>query len=390
MADDFVEVKNPHLLDTDRLLAQRIPVGGPGHYKPCIAQLPNRELLVVAFRTIDEGDGKYREDNVLFRSRDGGRTWSEGIILKQLGREPYLTVLRSGAVLMTALLGHDRRNGFGYFPSYVHRSEDGGRTWMSLQLGEELLPPPAERETYKGNQVCTTRNVLEQTDGSLFLGVSVYGMRRDFMWRSTDGGKTWSEKYPSRIEDLPQDYPYGAFQEAWLWQTRSGTLAMIARRDHRLCPIPGRTFDVQKEFLDEYDCMVLYVSTDIGRTWTPARPLGDYGEHYPSILRLRNGRLLLTFTVRTLKPPLGLQAVLGTEEEAGLYFDFDHDRILLDTKTPVDLPSGGGFGPTVQLPDGTLVSSYSYRHAHRPETDLSSDVRTEVVRWRLPPGANPL
>lgn len=46
--------------------------------------------------------------------------------------------------------------------------------------------------------------------------------------------------------------------------------------------------------------------------------------------------------------------------------------------TFVGRSQGGGFGPTVQLEDGTLVTSYSYR-------DGDDRTRLEVVRWRLPP-----
>lgn len=53
------------------------------------------------------------------------------------------------------------------------------------------------------------------------------------------------------------------------------------------------------------------------------------------------------------------------------------DRIMLDTKTPDGTPQGGGFGPTVQLDDGILVTSYSYRGE-----DGKSHL--EVVRWELP------
>ena len=38
---------------------------------------------------------------------------------------------------------------------------------------------------------------------------------------------------------------------------------------------------------------------------------------------------------------------------------------------------GGGFGPTVRLDDGTLVTSYSYR-------DAGDRTHLEVVRWKLP------
>ena len=80
-----------------------------------------------------------------------------------------------------------------------------------------------------------------------------------------------------------------------------------------------------------------------------------------SLLRLQDKRLLLTFTVRDLRPPLGVRALIGTETDDGFEFDFADDRIVLDSKTPVGTPQGGGFGPTAQLDDGMLVTSYSYR-----------------------------
>ena len=77
------------------------------------------------------------------------------------------------------------------------------------------------------------------------------------------------------------------------------------------------------------------------------------------------------------KAPLGLRAALGKQVPDGVDFDFKHDRIVLSAKTPANLTSGGGFGPTIQLDDGTLVSSYSYR----TEDD---QLHCEVVRWKLP------
>ena len=97
----------------------------------------------------------------------------------------------------------------------------------------------------------------------------------------------------------------------------------------------------------------------------------------PAILKLADGRLLLTFTVRALRPPLGVQAVLGRERQGGFEFDFDHDRLVLDARTPLNQPSGGGFGNTAQMKDGTLVTSYSYRGA-------DDQTHVEVVRWKLP------
>jgi hypothetical protein len=99
---------------------------------------------------------------------------------------------------------------------------------------------------------------------------------------------------------------------------------------------------------------------------------------YMSLLRLEDKRLLLTFTVRDLQPPLGVRAIPGAETDDGFTFDMANDRLMLDAKTPVGQPQGGGFGPTVQLDDETLVTSYSYRGE-----DGKSHL--EVVRWKLPP-----
>jgi len=104
---------------------ERVPLGLPGDYKPCIAALPGGELLVVAFRYVDMGGGgkfcaggTFREAVILFRSNDGGRTWSEAEVLAGvLGREPYLSVLKTGDLLMTGMLGVECRNTFGFFPS---------------------------------------------------------------------------------------------------------------------------------------------------------------------------------------------------------------------------------------------------------------------------------
>jgi len=127
--------------------------------------------------------------------------------------------------------------------------------------------------------------------------------------------------------------------------------------------------------------MVLYRSRDGGRKWTYEEIGSHYGEMYQSLLPLKDGRLLFTFTMRAAVrpnvPPLGVRAVFGEKTPNGFRFDFRHDRIMLDTKTPKDKLSGGGFGPTVQLDDGTLVTCYSYHQS-------DNRFRCEVVRWRLP------
>jgi hypothetical protein len=380
---DFMEVRNPTSIKMDRLPAERVPIGK--YYKPCLAQLPDNSLFLVvevgndsSLTAQERAAGKHRIDIYLFRSSDGGKTWDNGKMMNELlGREGYLTVLSDGTLVMTVHQHPwDIRNNVGYCRSFVHCSNDGGQTWTTTPIESDNMPPESK--------AFNSRNVLELGDGSVIAiaTTSARGTSGDVIWRSHDQGRTWSEKYPARVagSGIPEGYPYGFFAEAVLWQARSGKIYAINRVDSRYFPPPHRStiqLDDNDKFIDQFERMILYGSTDEGRTWNQVGDLGDYGEMYPAVRRLRDGRLLLTFTVRELRPPLGLRAILGREEDDGFCFDFEHDRVMIDTKTPTGTRSGGGFGNTIQLVDGTLVSCYSYRGADEQS-------RTEVVRWHLP------
>jgi hypothetical protein len=365
-ADTF-EIINSAKLPGGKFPCGRIPLGEPGDYKPCIAQLPDGELLLTAFHQYMKDGGKVLEQTLLFRSQDGGATWSKPEPLELLGREPYLTVLKDGTIFITGhLLAQDIRNTFGYTTGFLHRSTDRGMTWQTIRIPSEEIKPRASNHT--------SRNVLELADGTLLIGVDYDGGGGPyFMWRSKNRGATWERDRKCEPADFKS--MYGFFGgETWLWAARSGKVWAFVRVDSKEFPIAGRAIAAKD---DQSDHFILYSSTDQGATFRRVQDFGDYGEMYMSILRLADKRLLLTFTVRDLKPPLGVRAIPGTETEDGFEFDFRNDRLMLDTRTPNGKPQGGGFGPTVQLADGTLVTSYSYR-GDDDQTHL------EVVRWRLP------
>ena len=369
-----IGIESPRELAGQRITGERVPVGVPADYKPCVAKLPDGRLLLVAFAPYQLEEGRKREEILLFRSEDGGATWSDAENLTTghglLGREPYFTVLRDGTVLMTVhFLSRDVRNPAGYTRSFVHRSADGGHTWSTTVAEPEGVAP--------GGSSCTTRTVLELDDGSLLLGVGSIGT--PYLWRSRDGGATWPERRPTVIEELGDDYPFPFLGEAVWWQAPSGRILVLARLDSQHA---GR-FAVEvddPEFgrSDNVDRLILYASDDRGRSFRPVEAFGRPGEMYPAILRLQDGRLLLTFTVRALHRPLGVRAVVGRETHDGFAFDLTRDRLMLDARTPPGVYSGGGFGRTVQLDDGMVVTSYSWR-------DAQFVVHSEVVRWRLPP-----
>jgi len=377
--DNFIEIRNPKKLPA-KIPCTRIPLGKKGDYKPCIAKLPNGELLIVAFDAshVKIGDG-FREDMLLWRSMDQGRTWSERKVIPLLGREPYFSVLKDGTLLITVhFLNQDVRNKDGYVYSLLHRSTDGGRTWKSVSIKSEELPKPAAKAwTY------TSRNVLELKDGALILGVSIPG-GRDYLWRSKDGGKTWDRSQESKFAGVDESKLWWPFMgETVFWQTRKGELLGLFRVDQKLFPpIKGTT--IPKEKGDSYERLLQFRSTDGGKSWNPEEFGSYYGEMYPAFLRLNDGRLLYTFTHRTAVAPnvkpLGVRCLVGRETETGFDFDFKHDQVMISTKTPPDSYSGGGFGPTIQLDDDTLLTAHSYAGPDHYPTDL----RIEVVRWRLP------
>ena len=366
-----IEIRNPKQLKKLHLL-DRTPIGEIGDYKPCIAKLANGNLLISAFRSDPAVTGeKLHEDVILFRSSDAGKSWSEAEVLKNLpGREPYLNVLSDGTLIMT---GHvhtwELINAEGICHSYLHRSVDEGHSWATTKM---LPDQPTQ-------YFLNARNVVELQDGSLLTAISGCNRGQDFVWRSHDKGQTWTHA-PTTIDGIPDAYDMPVLAEAVFWQTASGKILAIARIDSRHIPLTNGDLraDNQQNWMDHYERMILFESTDNGDTWEPAGDFGYYGEMYPAVLRLADGRLLLTFTVRAAVapqlPPIGVQAIVGEESHDGFCFDFSRDRIMLDTQTPTGMTSGGGFGPTVQLSDGVLVTSYSYRGS-----DQQSHL--EIIRW---------
>ena len=155
--------------NSSKLKAWQIPAVrtwfGEG-YKPTLAMLPDGEIVMLWLQAVNLPGNKYTERTPLWRSKDGGVTWSGGgIIQDMIGREHWLTCTSDGVLLTTcSLLVSDINNHDGYDQSYLHRSTDRGRTWQRTLVTVEGLPERNFRNP--------TRNVVELPDKTLLLGVA--------------------------------------------------------------------------------------------------------------------------------------------------------------------------------------------------------------------------
>ena len=384
-----IEVLNADRLPPDDIPAMRTPLGIANDYKPWIAQLKSGELLLVAFYSREvsakqKAQGKSRSERAVFwRSKDGGRTWSDREERPDItGREFALNVLSDGVILMPChFLRQDANNKAGHTYSKLFRSVDNGRSWKETRIGPKGFPRNAV--------TATDWTPVEVPDpaslgGRLVLfGVSVqHGQERApdnvYLWRSGNSGRSWGKSLnPDTAGWIDVD---GFFSQSTTYRAGSGKLLHAVRVD-RTGPhwlLPG-TEMIKQEAGDQGDRMMLWESLNNGASWQKHDAhgtFGTYGEMYPRFLQLKDERLLLTFTVRSNSSDgraLGLRAIISYDD--GDTWDFKRDRLVIDAQNVG--PSGGGFGNTIQLDDGTLVSCYSYR-------GKDGATHVEAVRWRLP------
>ncbi len=123
-----------------------------------------------------------------YRSSDEGRSWkqvqSAGSTL--LGKEPTLVCLRDGTVLLVT----DHPHGFR-----ISRSEDEGATWSTTMIGREYT----DEEPHHEPDFHSSRNVLEQPDGSLIIFVTIpealtgTGCSELWLFGSSDRGRSWQK-----------------------------------------------------------------------------------------------------------------------------------------------------------------------------------------------------
>ena len=321
--------------------AVRTRVGPRGNYKAGFSRLADGKLVIAVCREEPgyKADQSKRFFNIfVYESLDEGLTWVEIAKPGIIGKEPSLTALPDGAILLTAQHA-DFRPDAKRGDMYVCRSEDGGRTWQISKVPGGGYP----------------RNVIVEQDDSL-LWMRRKGNNLE-LCRSTDGGRAWQFS-EGLVPWDPKDV--ANFDEVSAVRLDDG--AILASLRHEIPGAPGEGFE---------DTMIAR-STDDGKTWSKPERFTNTAEVHVYLTKLSDGRILATYSNYHL--PYASCAMLSSD--GGRTWDRDN-VVLLSLSADLYV----GWAVTLQMPDGSLMTSYAITSYLK---EPPSTTTCEVVRWRLP------
>ncbi|WP_283134882.1 sialidase family protein [Rhizohabitans arisaemae] len=329
---------------TNRQLNETVPCA----WFPSIAKLANGDLYVAySYGTSHSNFSKIAAR----RSTDGGRTWSaRQIIVDDPAipdeKEPSLTALRDGRLLMTY---------YDYFPGrpnkhrrqvYLRSSSDNGVTWSAPTTLDSLV------WDFPTSQMASNGELVELDNGTLVL--PVYTMRAldgSIGWwgvhvlRSTDGGATWNRS-DERV--VMWDGPTGtiSYSEPALADLGGGHIVMLARTSSN----PAGTVRQSESF-------------DYGATWSAPVDVPGLHGHAPHFLKLRDGSFFLTYGDVS-------GGFASSRPVVGRFYDprrgWAATQGKMIYKTPRTNQSGWVYFPSsdmsypgsVELDDGTILTVY--------------------------------
>ncbi len=316
--------------------AVRTRVGPRGSYKAAMMMLPDGKLVLAACRR--ENAAPQFAIHV-YQSADQGLTWQEVGETPLTGKEPSLTALPGGGLILTAQAPK----------TLVARSSDGGRTWETGSVPGADYP----------------RNLIVQPDGSVLM---VRAKSPDWTGQGNgsplleigltrDAGKTW------QCSDGVVDWRETGFGEVSAIRLKDGRLLAALRRQ-----IPGTKGE-------GFETTVLTESSDGGKHWSAPRAMVRPAEVHVSLAELHDGRILATYSNYHL--PWGVFAVVSAD--GGKTWDLDH---------PIELALSAGYyvgwPVTIELPDHSLLTCYAIEAYAYSRQAPHENVVTEVVRWNLP------
>jgi len=293
--------------------------------------------------------------SLLARSLDGGETWTVEDPDNFVGDNGE-TKPSPGNSNFAAPGFAMRCNGGTFFISY-----DKGRHWQG----------PYKFPDFGLGQPLTSRTdyiVNGKNDCLIFLSarepmVESVLQDRAFCARTTDGGKSfefvaWMTGEPVNIRSVMPS------------TVRTSNTRLVSALRRRIdVPMPGGK-KVRNCWIDVYE------STDNGRSWAFLSKVADTGSsngNPPSVARLRDGRLCVTYGYRGVceayryrRQRQGIRARISADGGR----TWGKEIVLRDDARSWDM----GYTRTVQRRDGKLVTIYYYTTAEIPQQHIAASI----------------
>ena len=315
---------------------------------PNLTLMPDGSIIATIFN--QPCHGAWEGDVECWASTDGGRLWHRrGVAAAHEPGTNRMNVaaglVHNGDLLVIAS-GWSNRPPAGQPPlpgksevlaPWVCRSSDGGRTWQHTERISVPQGAPA---------IIPFGDIVAAPDGSLavtFYSWDVDQKRPDnwvYLLRSHDDGRTWADATVLAEGNHNEANPVILDERRWLAAVRT---------------TGGQPLD-------------LFVSDDAGRTWRCEGPLTLPMQHPAHLLKLADGRVLLTYGLRNR----GLHGVGARfSENAGQ--TWGPPMVLVGWEETTD----NGYPASVQIVDGTIITAYyASRNASHHRYHMG------VVRWR--------
>lgn len=299
--------------------------------------------------------GQTPGDVACWASTDGGRTWElRGLATRHVGNQAWFNHalgLAANGDLLIATSGWDYESLQGgkvqppLVPKVV-RSSDGGRTWK--QVGRfPAAPEPMKAFVPFGNIERGGDGVLRVAAFSYARNLPPPRTDTGYVIASTDDGATWTIQSAIGNPEVNETDLFHAGGKRWLAAARNlGTLK--GRGAHSID---------------------LWVSEDNAKTWRKHTRLTQPHQHPGDLLRLADGRILVTYGDRR-GPDFGVNAMISSDEGISWSPEF---RLVSGLAS-----RDSGYPSSVQLADGTIVTAYYARGS-----ELYEGYQLSAVRWRL-------
>ncbi len=290
---------------------------------------------------------------------------------------------------------------------YLARSLDGGETW-NIEPAPALVPPEGMyTASGPGGQAGDLSEPIDFTNPGFCMALRMTQGQKGHSWYfySYDRGKSW--KGPINFPMLGQtdimartDYIVNGKRDAMVFLTGAkssggeGRPFLARTMDGGLtwkftawiAPDPGAGFSIMPSSARLSPAEIVtairhedskrkgpnwidaYVTRDDGQNWQylsrPAPDTGDKSGNPPSLIKLRDGRLAITYGHRA--PPFEMRARLSSDGGK----TWGQDIVLRGDGGAWDI----GYSRTVQRADGKIVTAYYWATAPQKERTIEATI----------------